>query len=97
MGGILKTKRNEQEKSIYKNLLLSLIDLMYFVKYLQPETQKYRRELTTKMGKKITFRPLSPKDDQKILEFYNNLSLETVYFRFFSSKKTANLKLIRKY
>lgn len=88
---------SKKVRSSYKNMLTSLIDLMYYLKYIDPEMQKFRKEFLAKNGKKILFRPLSPKDDYKILEFYNDLGQETVYFRFFSRKKTVSLRLVRKY
>jgi len=97
MGVKKKSVKNSRVKPSYKNLIVSLIDLMYYLRYLDPDTQKYRKEFTTKTNESVTFRPLSPKDDRKVLEFYNGLSGDTIYFRFFSHKKTVNLRLVRKY
>ena len=84
-------------KSTYRNMMTSLIDLMYYIRYKDPEMQKYTKEFLARNGKVVTFRPLSPKDDEKVLLFYQSLSRETVFFRFFSTKKTIKLRQIRKY
>ncbi|MHA1765013.1 MAG: GNAT family N-acetyltransferase [Promethearchaeota archaeon] len=81
--------------SFYRNFLHDIVDLMYVIKVKSPEIQKYTKKITLSDGESVIFRPISPEDDQKILELYRALSPETIYFRFFAGRKNVPMKRVR--
>ena len=91
------SKYSDVPQKLYKNVVYNVIDLMFFIAMEDPKIQKYRRTFTTHDGTEVLYRPISPDDDDKILEFYYSLSRETIYFRFFSGRKNVPMSRIRDY
>lgn len=89
-------KEDGSEFPIY-NFIYDVVDLFFFIAVEDPKVQKYRTQFKTKDGIEVTYRPIRPDDDNKILEFYYSLSRETVYFRFFSGRKNVPKSRIRQY
>ncbi|NHI91033.1 MAG: N-acetyltransferase [Candidatus Lokiarchaeota archaeon] len=81
----------------YRNFLNDIVDLMFSIRVKSPEIQKYRKEVTLKDGDILLFRPITPDDDQKVLELYYSLSPETIYFRFFAGRKNVPLKRVKRF
>ena len=85
-----------EEKPYYKNFVYDVLDLMFLIARNNPDVEKYKKELTFG-DEKCVFRPVSPTDDEAVLDLYKSLSKETVYFRFFLTKKSVPKSRIRKY
>ena len=81
----------------YKNFLNDIVDLMFSIRVKSPEIQKYSREIILKDGDKLLFRPITPEDDEKVLELYYSLSPETIYFRFFAGRKNIPTKRVKRF
>lgn len=86
----------EEIESYYKNFIYDILDIMFLIARKKPEIEKYARYLTVE-GERLKIRPVSPKDDDAVLELYYSLSQETVYFRFFLSKKNVPKSRVRRY
>ena len=81
----------------YKNFMHDVIDLMYSIRVKSPEIQKYTREITLRDGDRVVLRPITPEDDQKVMQLYLSLSPETIYFRFFAGRKNVPMKRVRQF
>jgi acetyltransferase len=51
---------------------------------IRPYPSQYISHWTAKDGSSITFRPVRPEDEPKIVEFHKTLSDRSVYLRFFT-------------
>ncbi|MHA1143599.1 MAG: GNAT family N-acetyltransferase [Candidatus Helarchaeota archaeon] len=88
---------NGNDKNVYyKNFIYDVLDLMFLIARNDPNIEKYTRFLT-RNDEKLTIRPISPKDDDAVLELYYSLSQETIYFRFFQTKKNVPKSRVRKF
>ncbi|MHC1590564.1 MAG: GNAT family N-acetyltransferase [Candidatus Helarchaeales archaeon] len=88
---------NEREKQpYYRNFIYDVLDLMFLIARNDPEVEKYTKFLTRK-GERFKIRPISPEDDDAVLELYYSLSQETVYFRFFQTKKNVPKSRVRQF
>ncbi len=56
----------------------------------------YRKTLTLRNGKSISFRPLLPSDEFSYRNFFYSLQEETIYFRFFYKMKLFSHEVIQK-
>jgi len=81
----------------YKNIMHDVIDLMYSIRVKSPDIQKYTKKITLRDGDNIILRPITPDDDQKVLQLYFSLTPETIYFRFFAGRKNVPMKRVRQF
>ena len=61
---------------------------------ISPYPNQYEMTTTTKTGLKIFVRPIKPEDAPLLVDLFNTLSPQTIYFRFFSPLKSIPPKLL---
>ncbi|HEX3035607.1 MAG TPA: GNAT family N-acetyltransferase [Thermodesulfobacteriota bacterium] len=64
---------------------------------LSPYPQRYEAPWTLKDGTPVLLRLLKPEDEAMMAEFLHNLSMRTIYFRFFSILESMSHKEIIRY
>jgi acetyltransferase len=58
--------------------------------------KKYSTQQTLKNGEKVFFRPIEPKDQSKLSDFFKTLSMESIHYRFFEIMKELSIETLQK-
>lgn len=61
---------------------------------ISPYPNQYEITTTTKGGLKLFIRPIKPEDAPLLVDFFNTLSPEAIYYRFFSPLKSLSHKML---
>jgi len=61
------------------------------------DLKKYRRHATLRDGTTILMRPITPEDEELMLELFHSFSRETIYKRWFHIKEYMPREQLRKY
>jgi acetyltransferase len=64
---------------------------------ISPYPEQYQKKVTLKNGKQVLLRPIRPEDEPLEIEMFNQLSKESVYFRFFGSMPTMSHEIITRF
>jgi acetyltransferase len=61
---------------------------------ISPYPNQYEMTTTTKGGLKIIIRPIKPEDAPLLVELFNAMSQQSIYYRFFSPLKSLSHKML---
>ncbi len=61
---------------------------------ISPYPEQYIREFTMRNGEKVLLRPIRPEDEPMEAEMFQNLSSQSIYFRFFGYIPQVNHKFL---
>jgi len=64
---------------------------------ISPYPDQYEVTTRTREGMDIFIRPIKPEDAPLLMEFFNGLSRESIYYRFFSPLKTLPKKMLARF
>jgi acetyltransferase len=64
---------------------------------ISPYPEEYNYTKTLSNGKEVNIRPIKPEDEPLEKEFFNNLSRQTQYYRFFGFIKDVNHDMLVRY
>ncbi len=64
---------------------------------ISPYPNEYEMTTTTKAGVRLFVRPIKPEDSTLLQDLFNNLSPQTIYYRFFSPIKSLPPKMLARF
>ena len=64
---------------------------------ISPYPNQYEKRITTKAGLKLFIRPIRPEDAQLLLDLFQVLSWQSIYYRFFGPLKSVPLDMLARF